>query len=230
MTLKVLSSGSSGNCYLLESDTECLVIEAGLPFMKVKKALNFNIRKIVGVIVTHCHKDHAGYISEYEKTGIQVYRAYDIEEWNDEKMKYYSVGMGNFKFKPFPLVHDVPCYGFWIHHPEMGKMVYVTDTEYCPKRFKDLHHILVEANYSEEFINNDAINRNHVLQGHMSLKTALDFISVNDSPELRNVILLHLSGENANAELFRQQATKVTNKQVYIAEEGLEVDLNLCPF
>lgn len=140
------------------------------------------------------------------------------------------IKLGNFTIKAFCLVHDVPCYGFWIHHPIIGKMVYVTDTEYVRWRFRGINHILVEANYSEEYINNDAINRNHVLQGHMSLKTALDFISVNDSSELRNVILLHLSGENANAELFRQQATKVTNKQVYIAEEGLEVDLNLCPF
>ena len=43
MKLKVLGSGSSGNCYLLESDTECLILEAGLPFMEVKKALNLSL-------------------------------------------------------------------------------------------------------------------------------------------------------------------------------------------
>ena len=47
MKLKVLGSSSAGNCYILESDTEALIIEAGLPFMEVKKALNFNVRKIV---------------------------------------------------------------------------------------------------------------------------------------------------------------------------------------
>ena len=31
MKLKVLGSGSSGNCYILESDTEAL-IEVGFPF------------------------------------------------------------------------------------------------------------------------------------------------------------------------------------------------------
>ena len=41
MVLKVLGSGSSGNCYILESDTEALIIEAGVPFLDVKKALDF---------------------------------------------------------------------------------------------------------------------------------------------------------------------------------------------
>lgn len=53
MKLKIIGSGSSGNCYILESDTEALIIEAGLPFLEVKKALNFNVRKIVGVVASH---------------------------------------------------------------------------------------------------------------------------------------------------------------------------------
>lgn len=36
MKLKVLGSGSSGNCYILESETEALIIEVGLPFMNRK--------------------------------------------------------------------------------------------------------------------------------------------------------------------------------------------------
>lgn len=55
MKLKVLGSGSSGNCYILENDTEALIIEAGVPFMEVKKALNFDIRKIQGVVISHEH-------------------------------------------------------------------------------------------------------------------------------------------------------------------------------
>ena len=41
MKLKCLGSGSSGNCYILESDTEALIIEAGLPLKEVKIALGF---------------------------------------------------------------------------------------------------------------------------------------------------------------------------------------------
>ena len=68
--LKVLGSGSSGNCYILENENEALIIEAGLPFMEVKKALNFNVMKIVGMISSHEHGDHYKYFEQYKNAGI----------------------------------------------------------------------------------------------------------------------------------------------------------------
>ena len=230
MVLKVLSSSSSGNCYILESDTEALIIEAGLPFMEVKKALNFNVRKIVGVICSHRHLDHSKYIAEYENAGIRVWKPYfDNDAGYEIETRYFGK---KFTVRDFDLVHDVDCLGFHIQHPDIGTMVYATDTEYIKYRFKNLNHILVEANYSDDLIDNEAVNREHVLRGHMSLQTALDFISTNDNPALRNVVLLHLSDKNSDSEQFLQK-TKETVKygaDCYIAEKGLEVDLNLCPF
>lgn len=55
MKLKVLGSSSKGNCYLLESDKEVLIIELGISFKEIKKALNFDISKVVGALVTHEH-------------------------------------------------------------------------------------------------------------------------------------------------------------------------------
>ena len=233
MKLKVLGSGSSGNCYILESDTEALIIEAGVPFKDVKVALGFDVRKIVGVVASHSHGDHCKYIDQYKKAGIHaVCFGKELTEYDAEKMKYYKVRMSQFVFKPFPLVHDVPCYGLYITHPDIGCLVYASDTEYIKYRFKNLNHILVESNYSDDLIDNESVNREHVLRGHMSLQTALDFISTNDNPALRNVVLLHISQSNGNPVEFLQK-TKETIKygaDCYIAEKGLEVDLNLCPF
>lgn len=230
MVLKVLGSSSSGNCYILESDTEALIIEAGLPFMEVKKALNFNVRKIVGVICSHRHLDHSKYIAEYENAGIRVWKPYfDNDAGYEIETRYFGK---KFTVRDFDLVHDVDCLGFHIQHQDIGSLVYATDTEYIKYRFKNLNHILVEANYSDDLIDNEAVNREHVLRGHMSLQTALDFISTNDNPALRNVVLLHLSDKNSDSEQFLQK-TKETVKygaDCYIAEKGLEVDLNLCPF
>ena len=233
MKLKVLGSGSSGNCYILESDNEALVIEAGVPFKDVKVAIGFDVRKIVGVVASHSHGDHCKYIEQYKKAGIHaVCLGKEFPEYDAEKMKHYKVRMSQFVFKPFPLVHDVPCYGFYITHPDIGCLVYASDTECIKYRFKNLNHILVESNYSDDLIDNESVNREHVLRGHMSLQTALGFISTNDNPALRNVVLLHLSDKNANSAQFLQK-TKETIKygaDCYIAEKGLEVDLNLCPF
>ena len=194
--------------------------------MEVKKALNFNVRKIVGVVATHSHNDHSKYIAEYEKVGITVYKPYEEYDWA------YTHKFGNFSIRPFDLVHDVPCFGFHIIHPDIGNLIYASDTEYIKYRFKNLNHILCEANYSDDLVERDAVNREHILKGHMSLKTALDFISTNDNPNLRTVCLLHLSASNSDANYFLQK-TKETIKygaDCYIAEKGLEVDLNLVPF
>lgn len=224
MRLICLGSGSSGNCYLLESEKEALVIEAGVPFMEVKKALDFNIRKIAGVIISHAHGDHSKYAKEYEKAGIPVFKPYA-----EEKLRQVWTA-GRFMIKSFDLVHDVPCCGFLIVHPDMGRFLYASDTEYIKYRFDRLNHILVEANYSMGLIDPNAANRSHVLTGHMELQTTIRFLQVNRNPELRNVILCHLSGNNADPEQFRQEAGKIVECDVYVAEKGLEVDVSLMPF
>ena len=225
MKIKVLGSGSSGNCYILENDAEALIIEAGVSFKEVKVALGFNVRKIIGVITSHSHGDHAKYIHEYAKAGIAV-----IAPWRTDNNIRGT--LGSFKVRSFELVHDVPCYGFYIEHPQMGVLIYASDTEYIKWRFQNINHILVEANYSDDLVERDAVNCEHVLRGHMSLKTALDFISTNDNPALRNVVLIHLSDKNADSAEFLRK-TKETVKygaDCFIAEKGLEVDLDLCPF
>lgn len=55
MNLKVLSSGSHGNCYLLSTENETLILDCGMPIKEIKKGLNFDLRRVSGVVVTHSH-------------------------------------------------------------------------------------------------------------------------------------------------------------------------------
>ena len=73
MKLEILASGSSGNCYLLENETELLILEAGIPFRRIQEGINFNVGKAVGCLVTHEHKDHSKSIMDILKNGINVY-------------------------------------------------------------------------------------------------------------------------------------------------------------
>lgn len=221
MVLKVLGSGSSGNCYILESDTEALIIEAGLPFMEVKKALNFNVRKIVGVVAGHSHKDHSGFIDKYK--GIcPIYKPYEVNKPHER--------FGNFFIKAFQLVHDVECYGLYIQHPDIGALVYATDTEYIKYRFKNLNHILVEANHSIDLVDRNAAKYEHQIRGHMSIETTCNFLEANKNPLLLNVVLCHLSQDSADEKLFLDKAKDVVDCNVYIASKGLEIPLDLYPF
>lgn len=126
------------------------------------------------------------------------------------------------------------CYGFWIQHPEIGTMIYATDTELIKWRFKNVNHILLGVNYDQELLSGDDSKKNHVVRGHMSIDTACDFVKANASYQLQNVIMCHLSKENADAGKFIEKMKKaVPNVNVCVAEPGMELELRNpgeCPF
>lgn len=224
MKLKVLGSSSSGNCYILENDAEALIIEAGVSFKEVKVALDFNIRKIVGAVVSHAHLDHSKAVMEYEKAGVPVFKPYESEM--ERQVRTY----GNFVIKSFPLVHNIPCYGFYITHPAIGRLIYASDTEYIKYRFEGLNHIMVEANHSKEFVDRNSAKYAHQITGHMEIGTTCEFLKANNNVGLRNVILLHLSSDSSDAEDFMDRTKKVVDCPVCIATKGLELSLDLIPF
>ncbi len=125
---------------------------------------------------------------------------------------------------------ECPCYGFLIQHPEMGRLLYITDTELVKWRFKNINHILISANYQSKYITDDDAKRNHVLRGHMELETVKEFVKANKSNALRNVILCHLSQENIDPIEAQTEVEKVANCPVYVAKKGFEIELSEFPF
>lgn len=56
MKLKCLGSSSAGNCYLLTSNNgETLILDCGIPIKEIKKGLDWHIRGIKGMIISHAH-------------------------------------------------------------------------------------------------------------------------------------------------------------------------------
>lgn len=220
MKLIVVGSSSAGNTYLLTNGKETLVIDCGVPMLEAKKALDFQILSIVGAVVSHKHNDHNGRSHEYEAAGMRVWRPYEMESPRQDAR------FGNFRVRSFEAIHDVPCVGYLIEHPEMGRLLYATDTEYVKYRFRGLTAMLIEANYDERYINRDEAKFRHVLTGHMSLQTAIKCIEAN-SADLRNVVLCHLSGSNGSPVEFKEMVTEIVPPgcQVDVAEPGLVVEL-----
>jgi len=188
--------------------------------------------------------DHARYIKDFMQSGIPVYTAFEtqtaLEAITGERTIALSPRrarqIGSFTVTPFNVPHDkeIECYGYLIEHEEMGKLLFLTDLEYCKYDFSSMkvEQIMVEVNYDMQYVNKEEPNYEHRLRGHMSLDTALKFISTNDNPALRNVVLLHLSDTCGNPADFLQR-TKDTTKygaNVYVASKGLEIDMSLCPF
>lgn len=113
-------------------------------------------------------------------------------------------------------------------------MIYTTDTELIKWRFKNVNHILLGVNYDPELLSGDDAKKNHVVRGHMSIDTACDFVKANASDQLQNVIMCHLSKENADAGKFIEKMKKVAyGANVDVAVAGKSWDLknpSECPF
>ena len=222
MKLTCLGSGSAGNCYLLHNETECLVIEAGVSFKEVKKALDFNISKIIGVVVSHEHGDHAKYLHEYRKVGIPV-----MAPSMGHVTGALSAISKPFAVRTFPLVHDAPCVGFLIEHLEIGRLLFATDTEYIRYKFKGLNHIMIECNFSQELLN-EAYHeglQERIKLTHMEFETCKDFIMANRNEALKTVCLMHLSDRTSDEKTFQREVQELVTCPVYVANKGLEYEL-----
>ena len=221
-TLTVVGTGSTGNGYLLTCGNETLLIECGKRFRDVKIALNFNIRGIVGAITSHVHGDHHKYAHEYEQTGITVWTP-----WKDENLRQVK-RFGGFKVSSFECQHNVPCVGYLIEHRESGlKMLYASDTQYVKYVFKDLTAILIETNYSDKFVNREEAKYRHVIEGHLSIETAIECIKANMTEKLKSIILCHLSAGNSDPIAFKESVKAIVpdGVTVDIATPGLTVKL-----
>lgn len=240
MKLKCLGSGSSGNCYLLFTENETLILDCGIPIMEIKKGLNFDLSKVVGCVVTHSHKDHSLSVKDFENMGIPVFKPYENKELINLNGWDGTIQAFDLTDKDGKFMHtnadgsECPCYGFLITHPDLGRMLYITDTELVKWRFKDINRILISCNYQRKYIDDENLaKRNHVFRGHMELETVKEFIKANNSDSLQNIILCHLSNDNANPEECKAEVEKVAKCPVYVARKGLEVELmngNECPF
>lgn len=219
-------TGSNGNAYALVSDNgEILLVECGIQWKKILKMIDYQLSMVVGCVVSHVHSDHSKSAAELEKNGIQVFKPYESDN------EIQQITFGEFVIRSFPLVHDVPCFGFYIMHKEMGTMVYITDTEYCKYKFPGVNHIAVEANYDKRLIDNDHPARYHILKGHMELQTTKQFILANRSTNLRNIILLHMSDGNMDLDVMENEIKEVSGRaMVSIAKPGLQVEMNKLPF
>lgn len=237
MKLKVIGSGSKGNAYALIAENEILLLEAGCRLLDMKKAIDFQIGKVVGCLATHAHKDHIGYVKDFLSAGIKIYTNDETKEVVDcaygewlyriPEMKMFEVG--GFSVTPFYVPHNgIANYAYLIEHEEMGKLLFATDFEYLPWTFKQyqLNHMLIECNHMDD-VENTGPNYEHVMRGHSSLSTVFDVVRKNQTPCLRNVILCHLSHFNAEPKQMLAEVEKVAGSRVkvFCAEAGLEAEL-----
>lgn len=187
--------------------------------------------------------DHSKSYEWLLQNGIPIYTNDEAEEHFEivagEKMigkpEKIPFGIGSFSVIPFYLPHDgTPNFGFLIEHEEMGRLLYCTDFEYLPYRFTSyrINHFLIECNHMDDMVDRNSAKYSHVLKGHSSLSTVKKIIEVNKTTDLRNVVLCHLSRDNADPVEMQKQIQEVAGKwcNIAVAKAGMGLKLSKYPW
>lgn len=217
-----LYSGSSGNCFFIQSENSKILIDAGVSCKKIETALqndfNLTLKDIDAIFVTHEHIDHTKSLNLISsKYNLPVYASKGT--WNaliektqkisNENKKIFELDK-SFDFKdlrifPFATPHDAaePC-GFNIYNGN-SKISVATDLGYIDDKIfnnlKDSSFLMLESNYEPNILKVSSYpyrlkQRIMSKSGHLSNNDASETISKLINYGLKDVLLIHLSKEN----------------------------------
>ena len=237
--LKFLSigSGSSGNCYFLQTANDAILIDAGVGIRNIKKHLynyGLSLDSVHHILITHDHADHiksVGVIStEYN---IPVYTSKEVHEGimrnfcvprkiPADNCKIIEVGqhytIGDFSVTTFPVPHD-SC-GNIGYRIDIDGVTFclMTDvghvTEEMQHHIGEANYLVLEANYDEEMLRTGPYPQ-HLKErissgnGHLSNKVCAETIANYATPALRHVWLCHLSEENNHPILAQKTVEQI---------------------
>jgi phosphoribosyl 1,2-cyclic phosphodiesterase len=222
-SIHVVGTGSGGNCYLLNVDDETLVIEAGVNFTKVKKTLNFNLRKVVGVLVSHEHGDHACAVKDFEKFGKSIHstlgtgKSLNINPYVLDYLIPFQISQ--FKVTPFEVFHDAAEPAGFLIEFHGKRLAFITDTNDLKIKLNNIDYWLIEANYSNEKLKKSSLDvrlKKRIQDTHMSIDRCKTILDAHNAQNSELVLLIHASDNHADKQEF---LTKIP--YAAIAEDGL---------
>jgi len=242
--LITVGSSSIGNAYAIDAGGEILLLEAGMKMADVKRAIDYRLADVVGCIVTHEHGDHAKYATEYAKFGVDIYATQELEQKKQFPYgKFVALrdsvtkSIGSFKVVPFNNFHDVPIFGYLIYHPDMGTMLFSTDSYKIGMTITGINHYLIEANYEDSILKEnvrsgrvDKAQADRIMLSHMSLNYCIKYLRDcgvgGGTASTKTITLCHLSERNSSTDHFRDTVAGAFGIPTYIAHKGLVVELN----
>ena len=245
MKLTVISSGSAGNGYVLEGRYSALLLECGVKPEAMMRLTSCQPSKVAGVLISHEHGDHAAYAGRYAALGMRLYASKGTIEGLSKVGRgagivpvqaMHPFRVGDFFIRPFDVRHDAAePLGYIIEHDELGRLLFVTDTNYCPYSFRDfaLDHIMVEANYDDRILDGNVANgvvepsqAERTRRSHLSLRDACELVRANETAALKTVTLIHLSSRNADPrEFVRRMEETALFARVNCARVGMTIEL-----
>ena len=214
--VSILASGSSGNAVLVKAGDTSILIDAGVSakrLLALLADLQTPPETLSGIFLTHEHVDHTrGLKGICGKNPVPVFtnmltadalRKVGMEaEW-----RLFSSGavfdVGDFQIQPFSVPHDAADPVGFVLKNGSSSFAVLTDLGHAPRHIvsatRGVNAILLEANHDETILQNDQKRPWSVKQrilsrhGHLSNQAAADLVGEIASPNLRHVLLAHLS-------------------------------------
>lgn len=231
-TLKCLGSSSAGNTFVLDTGSECLILDLGVDWKTVMSSIGYRLEKVVGAISTHVHLDHSRLIPKMLKYCVPVYSCSEVANKYDgvvamqPKTRYK---IGNFIVQPLPVPHNVENYAFIVSHDSFGKLIYAVDCVQFPYTIRNVNHWVIEANHDEEIILDNVCNDSFsqsASENHLNINQTIAVLMANFCDATRTIVLAHLSDGNSNASDFLRRTQEALGyENVFIADKGLFIDL-----
>ena len=253
--LKFISfgSGSSGNCYCLYTDTDTLIIDAGVGVRTLKKWFRdygLSMASVHNILITHDHADHVkcvGSISYelnipvYTTKNVHhgIYKNYCVQRKVSQDLvriieKGDTFQAGEFKVTAFGVPHDsADNVGYFIENGGVSFCI-VTDAGEITDEIKcyisRANYLVIEANHDEEMLSKGPYpvhlkRRIMSATGHLSNADCGKAIAENMSESLRYVWLCHLSEENNHPELARKTVETVLRGYGIVAGVDFQLEV-----
>ena len=226
MRFEQLYSSSTGNLYMVTaSNGKRLMIECGVVWSKIQKALNYDLSNIVGCLISHEHADHSKAAKDVMAAGIDVFASggtlerLGIEDCRRSRrlIENSLVKFGkDFGVLAFDTIHDAEePKGFVVHEIATKEyLLFVTDTKYIKQRFDIKFDIIaIECSYNKEClarkVEYDEINEAlaiRLLNSHQEEKAAMKYIEqFCNLRNCREIHLLHMSADNIHKERIKKE-------------------------
>lgn len=233
MVFEAFYSSSSGNLYMVTAaNGRRLLLECGVTWKKLQKALKYDLSAIDGVCVTHEHADHSKAAEDVLQAGIDIYASEGTLRGIEESLhlhrrahilpecKPMQIGQG-FEVFSFPVHHDSKePRGFVIHDlsskPEEN-LLFVTDTSHITQRFGIAFDVIaISASYDKDVLAGrverheiDEALAKRLLVSHMEYHVAKRYVKeFCDLSRCRQIYILHASRDNMDAKQVREQIEK----------------------
>ncbi len=232
MKFSILSSGSRGNACYIESRDTGILVDAGLSGIEIERrlaAVGISPQRIDAIVVTHEHADHIKGVGVLARRyQLPVYANAQTLERGEKALGKLPVVIAiqtgePFKIKHLSLESFTKCHDAadpmgLVFSSNGARIGHVTDlgrsTRLAEDRLKACNALIMEFNYDPTMLSEGPYpwhlkQRINSSEGHLSNQQACELLESISHPDLKWVVLAHLSETNNDPAKALQAAQTV---------------------